>query len=252
MKATFSRKIGLKPDKLTVLRWYYTKKGENFDVAYIFTVDRHTILVSWTGIGINHIPFLYTRKDQFCDMKAQIRDTRFSSFLPTFNFLRRISQKIRTQSALNFQDLFLTCFSRCWDISVILRHRWVGWGNPKFDHVVKNMQIPKFKWAQQRFEIFFSKPYISQHLEKIMVKDVWNSRAYCFSTFWEILRRRCVMPKNCQNLEFLISPKFACKWKTNKNREISGLEMRGCHLEKFEQNKICDPFWYSTPLRSFS
>ena len=212
MKATFSRKIGLKPDKLTVLRWYYTKKGENFDVAYIFTVDRHTILVSWTGIGINHIPFLYTRKDQFCDMKAQIRDTRFSSFLPTFNFLRRISQKVRTQSAWDFHDLLFTCFSRNW----VMRDR-------KFDYVVKNMQIPKFKWAQQRFEIFFSKPYISQHLEKIMVKDVWNSRTCCFPTFGEILRRRCVTRKNCQNWEFPISSKFSRKWKTNKNREISVL-----------------------------
>ena len=60
------------------LRWYYTKKSENFDFAYIYTVDRHTILVSWTGIGINHIPFLYQKRSILWYGSS---NTRYSIFI---------------------------------------------------------------------------------------------------------------------------------------------------------------------------
>ena len=82
------------------------------------------------------------------------------------------------------------------------------------------MEIPKIEEVLQCFSSI-----ITQHLGKIMVKNVWNFRACCFPTFWEILRRRCATRKNCKNLEFLISPKFSYKRKKNKNREISGLDL---------------------------
>ena len=59
-----------------------------------------------------------------------------------------------------------------------------------------------------------------------MVNNVWKFGACsCIPTFAKFSAENVKCTKKCKNLEFPILPKFSRKWKTNKNRVVSGLHL---------------------------
>ena len=157
-----------------------------------------------------------------CKLKYETFD--FHHFCQQSIFCGEFLKKFNLNQLQNFRIrssyVFLGAELLAWFSAII---RLVG----RIINLNEWLKICKFQKSKKFYSALksFLSSIITQHLEKIMVKNVWNFRACCFPTFWEILRRRCAMRKNCKNLEFLISPKFSYKRKKNKNREISGLDL---------------------------